>query len=180
MPLAIKGVKEATAPSTADEKFLNDKSLVINQAPLSPKSSENQNKLTSQQAFVDSFQKISRRVNLKLDIFNPPPNNLFAGNLDIRFRMSAILVDSPRHDIQFMLLSEHGIKLPDETGEIKKFVQTDDFDVQKVNEMLWDQAIIWPINHMALGLWIKKSSRVSLKSYNSILPPLDLQWVETK
>lgn len=180
LPLAIKGVKEAAAPSTVNEDFLKEKSLVINQAPLSPKSSENKDKLTSQQAFVESFKKISQRANLRLEIFSPPPNNLYAGELDARFRMTAILVDSPRHDIQFMLLSDHGIKLPDENGEIKKLVKSDNFDVQKVNEMLWDQAIIWPINHMAIGLWINKSSGISLKNYNSILPPLDLQWVESK
>jgi len=180
LPLAIKGAHSADEPAPTQETFLNGKSLVINQAPPSPKSTENKDQLTSQQAFVDSFQKLSERANLKLEVFTPPPNNIFAGDVDVRFRMTAILVDSPRHDIQFMFLSEQGIKLPDENGEIKNLVKNELFDVQKVNQLLWDQAIIWPVNHMALGLWINKSSHISLKNYNSILPPLDLQWIEVK
>ena len=87
------------------------------------------------------------------------------------------VVDSPHHDVQFMFLSQQGIKLPDQTGEIKKYVRAALFSVQRVNEMLWDQAIVWPIGHMALGIW-KKESSISLNSYNLVLPPLDLQWIE--
>lgn len=128
-PLAIKGIQEATAPPLLAEEFLKGRGLVINQAPPSPKSKENLNSLTHQQAFVDSFQRIAERTNLNLEVFNPPSNDIFAGDVDVRFRMTAILVDSPRHDIRFMFLSEQGIKIPDESGEIKKYVKNENFDI---------------------------------------------------
>lgn len=177
-PLAIEGIKEANISEQPSEPLdLKSKKVIVSKVNPAFKNSTQQSKLSPQEAFENSIQSIAKYFNFNVEVFTPPPNNPILGNVDIRFRMSAVLVDSPHHDIQFMFLSQQGIKLPDETGEIKQYIKSENFSVQKVNEMLWEQGIIWPINHMALGLW-KKSDKVNLDSYNLILPPLDLQWIE--
>lgn len=141
------------------------------------KSDENKTKMTAQEAFDFGMNSISQKHNLNLELFTPDPKAPLSGKVDFRFRMTAILVDSPNQDIKFMLNSDHGIKLPDENNEIKKYIADEQFSALVVNKMLWDQAIVWPIGHMSLGIW-KKVQTITFSNYNLILPPLDLQWIE--
>ncbi len=181
LPLAIKGTKEFEMPTLQQMNISKDyqnKTFSISKVNPSYKSGINKIKITAQEAFDLGMNSVAQSFDFKLETFTPDPKAPLSGNVDFRFRMTAILVDSPSHDILFMFNSAHGIKLPDEFGEIKKYINNDDnFSAVKVNEMLWDQAIIWPIGHMALGIW-KKENTVSFSNYNLILPPLDLQWIE--
>lgn len=177
-PLAIKGISELHVDTISPGK-LKFKSNIFTTSKVSSayKSDENKDKITAQEAFESGMSYLANQNSLEVRSVAPVAKLPSSGTVDFRFRMTAILVDSPHHDIRFMLNSKHGIRLPDNDGEIKKYVLSDSFSAQTVNEMLWDQAIIWPIGHMALGLW-KKEGSVNLNSYNLILPPLDLQWIE--
>ncbi len=180
-PLAIEGVRETTssANSESSNDYFRDKRIRVSKAPDVVKSNKFVNILTSNQAFEESFKSLARDSGLKVEVVAPPSGPIVVDDIDVRFKMTAILVDSPKQDIQFMFLSAHGIQLPDETGKIKDLVRSDSFDIQAVNRMLWDQGIVWPVGHMALGVWTKKSSNFNLKKYNTVLPPLDLQWIES-
>lgn len=177
-PLAIKGVSELEVGSISPTKLkFNSKAFTISKVASAYKSSNNKNQITAQEAFESGMNYLAKQNDLEMQSIAPVAKLPTSATVDFRFRMTAILVDTPHHDIRFMLNSAHGIRLPDSTGEIKKYVLSENFSVQTVNKMLWDQAIIWPLGHMALGLW-KKEGTVNLASYNLILPPLDLQWIE--
>lgn len=177
-PLAIKGVSEfQVKQNNLLNSELTTNAFSISKVAAAHKSSQNKDLLTAQEAFEAGMNYIATKYNLKLNIVEPVAKLPTTGVVDFRFRMTAILVDSPHHDIEFMLKSDHGIRLPDSTGEIKKYISLDSFSVQTVNEFLWNQAVVWPIGHMALGVWTKNNS-INLSSYNLILPPLDLQWIE--
>ena len=51
-----------------------------------------------------------------------------------------------------------------------KELEKEKLDYQKINEILWDQAVIWPITHHSLGIWVKDSVDTSL--LNLVLPNL--------
>ena len=97
---------------------------------------------------------------------------------DIQFLTTGVLIDSPRDDIKFMFMSKQGIKLPDETGEILKLLKDDNFDVQAVNKLLWEQAVIWPIRHFSMGFWTKNSKNIDVTNLNLMLHPIDFQFVK--
>jgi hypothetical protein len=179
-PLAIKDVAELkiaeTSEGTTNSVKLNSKKFSISKVANAYKSKKNQSQVTSQEAFEFGMNDLANKNHLEMTSVSPVAKLPTTAMVDFRFRMTAILVDSPHHDIQFMFKSEHGIRLPDTNGEIKSYVTPGEFSVQKVNEMLWEQGIIWPLGHMALGIW-KKDHTVNLASYNLILPPLDLHWI---
>lgn len=181
-PLTIKNIYEFTDVSISDLNELSIKTvknITSNKVNPAFKSAENITKITPQEAYDLGIDQIGEVFKLPVVHLETDPKSPLAKNVDFRFRMTAILVDSPIHDIVFMFKSQHGIKLPDQTGEINKLISQESFSPQDVNKLLWDQAIIWPLGHMSLGIW-KQGNRVNLNSYNLILPPLDLQWIEWK
>jgi hypothetical protein len=98
---------------------------------------------------------------------------------DVAARGTGILVEDPRQDIRFMFLSKEGIKLPDTDGRIFRELESETFDPQKINALLWEQAVIWPLCHYASGLWVKKDE-FDFSEINLILPPTDFQWIGFK
>ncbi len=177
-PLAVKGVSEfVTGDESSVSLSFQPTTFSISAVASAYKSLENTNQVTAQEAFEKAMKYFASQSGLQVDVVTPVAQLPKSASVDFRFRMTAILVDSPHHDIRFMVNSSQGIRLPDASGEIKKYISQENFSAQNVNRLLWDQAIVWPINHMALGLWKRKNS-VSLASYNLILPPLDLQWLE--
>ncbi len=180
-PLAINGIKEIVPPQERYEDTKNEsfESMKISKVNNAFKSQENRNLSTPQEAFEKAMDFVAGKFSTHIEKVSPSIDTSNPTAVDIRFRMTAILVDAPKHDIEFMFLSDRGIKLPDATGEIKNYIKNDsDFSVQRINEKLVDQAIVWPIGHMSLGVWLRNDRGISLRSYNTILPPLDLQWIE--
>ena len=52
-------------------------------------------------------------------------------------------------------------------------------NIQKINQELWDQAIIWPVTHTADGIHFD-SRKVDISLLNVDLPPIDLMWIGSK
>jgi hypothetical protein len=88
---------------------------------------------------------------------------------------TGILIEEPMQDVRFMFFSKEGIRLPDEDGSIRDELEKQIPDLQIINKLLWDQAIIWPVTHYAAGLWAKPGIDFSL--INLIIPPTDFQWL---
>ena len=100
-------------------------------------------------------------------------------DIDIGILGTSILIGDPLQDIRFMFLSKEGIQLPDSNGTIKKELAKQKPDLQKINQFIWDQAIIWPLSHIMRGVWT--SEKVSLKKFNLLqAPAFEFQWVESK
>jgi hypothetical protein len=98
--------------------------------------------------------------------------------VDLAARRTGILVENPDAGIRFMFLSKEGIRLPDTDGRIHVELQKNPLDVQKINELIFDQAVIWPFNHFARVIW--SSPKLNLSRLNLLKPPIELQWIEWK
>lgn len=100
--------------------------------------------------------------------------NLKNFTIDIGFYATGIAVADPEGDIKFMF-SRQGIWLPDADGSIHKELNEARVSPQKVNQLLFDQSIIWPVTHATYGIWAKK--HLDLNRYNKLLPLGEIQWV---
>lgn len=97
---------------------------------------------------------------------------------DMDTLVTGILASDPIEDVKFMFRSKEGILLPDETGEILTELDKSPVDLQKVNQLLWDQGLIWPVTHYASGLWARPD--LDFSQINLVLPPTSFQWIGWK
>jgi len=86
---------------------------------------------------------------------------------------TGIVIDRPRDDLKFMVKSKEGIRLPDPTTRLSQLLEDESFDVQKYNEILDDDALVWPLMHVAGGIWVRKDI-VDVSLLNPEPPPTDL------
>ena len=99
--------------------------------------------------------------------------------LEIHPLLTGILVEDPIGDVKFMVKSKEGIMLPDPTGELNKETDKDKPDLPRINKILWDDAIIWPVTHYSSGLWARKGM-FDFSQLNLNLPPTDISWIGVK
>ncbi len=131
--------------------------------------------------YKKGFENFGKKINATIDIVDYPKDERDAESVfDIQFLTTGVVIDYPFDDIKFMFLSEQGIKLPDETGEIMKLLSKENFSVQDVNSLIWDQAIIWPIRHYSTGFWIKNDSNINISELNLTAHPIDFQFIKWK
>lgn len=183
-PLAISGIKEFSVeePMAPIGNMLKGRKIYFLKVNTPKKSQSNLANYSYVEGFNDFVQSLSQNYDVTLNTDENPilekKKKFYTYDLSMNF--TGILIDSPRFDIQFMFLSSEGIHLPDSDGSIYKEVRSEKFDLQKVNSLLWDQAIVWPVNHLALGLWVRKDSNLNLEGLNLALPPVDFRFVNKK
>ena len=131
------------------------------------------------EVYSNAFKLFCNKTNsIAVNRDYPPTAEEEKSVYDIQFLGTEILIDSPDDDIRFMFNSKQRINLPDQTGEIHKILNSEKIDVQKVNALLWDQAIIWPVRHYSMGFWTKDSSNINLSELNFTLHPIDFQFIK--
>jgi hypothetical protein len=94
---------------------------------------------------------------------------------DIARYGTGILAADPVEDVKFMFRSKEGILLPDESGNIEILLNQSPINLQKINESLWKDAIIWPITHYSSGLYT--TPEFDFSKINLILPPTSFAWI---
>jgi MarR-like DNA-binding transcriptional regulator SgrR of sgrS sRNA len=176
-PLAIKGVHEmpATADPTQASLPSAAKQARIRFCPFSasmPLAAEGS----------EAMKNAANRFGMRFEIADTKLKDLIAewGPGAHRFKEeisgfgTSIDLDDPDGDIRFMIRSKEGVCLPDPTGKAVAATAQSPIDAQKVNEILWADAIIWPVVHYSQGLWTKPNLDTSLmnRQVNSI--PLQL------
>jgi ABC-type transport system substrate-binding protein len=179
-PLIINGVNEF-AEQIADLNFskelFKNKKITI---PNFPKQNATSDGIVN--ASLDLAKDLNLEVLRKDITFSKLMEELISEKSsptwDLTRYMTGILAASPEEDIKFMFLSKEGILLPDSTGEILKEIGQTTIDVQKVNQLLWDQAIIWPVTHYSSGLWAAPD--IDFSKINLVLPPTRFQWIGWK
>lgn len=138
-------------------------------------------RLPVQQFFVASLKEVLKQSGGNLGFVDEvPPLRPDTTVADIRLMLTDILIDTPADDVRFMFLSAHGIRLPDPTGKIKELIRKDIFDLQEVNTQIWEDAIIWPLKHVAFGFWVDQSLSVDFSDYNAAISPADFRWIGSK
>ncbi len=89
-----------------------------------------------------------------------------------------ININAPIHSLGFMFQSKEGIRLPDPTGMITQELNQEKPDLIRVNRLIWNDALIWPITHFAAGIWSKDQYDFNL--YNRTNPPVAFEWIGTQ
>jgi hypothetical protein len=179
LPLAIPNIKEF------------DPSLSLSKEPCA------KGKTFPITGWVPSFKPISKQIHDAMEratakaggayqtSVSPPDDKTRVAHLnheaksytfDTQALITGILIEDAEMDLRFMVKSKEGIRLPDPTGQLREVVNQDKVDVARFNQILWDDAIIWPITHMVLGLWIKKG-KIDVSLLNLSLPPSDLSLI---
>lgn len=102
--------------------------------------------------------------------------NLQRYDYDFSIQGSEIDIEDPRETLRFMFLSKEGIRLPDATGDIIEALKEPNFSLQTINELIWKQAIIWPILHHAHSIWVKKE-RFNFSLLNTETAATDISWI---
>lgn len=133
-----------------------------------------------------ALEAAARRLGMRFALVSVPGEELFAGDEgatlprknDIAGLVTDIGLDDPGATIRFMVGSKEGIKLPDPTGRLAEAIKHDPIDIQKVNEILWDDALIWPVYPLATGIWARPELDFSL--VNLIRPPTPLYLIGWK
>ena len=179
-PLAMSGVKEnALVDDTSlDTSLLAGTKLTIN---LKKNSS-----LFLAPKLLSIFEEVCSKVGAKFattefsyqETLKYNPAGLPSYPFEFAMRGTGISIQDPAADIRFMFLSKEGIELPDDDGSISGELKKEAFDTQKINEMIWDQALVWPVFHYADGLWA--SSSLDLSLVNTLKPPTELIWIRWK
>jgi len=176
-PLSIKGINTFSY----EEEKVNWKGESFSTQPFfSPRiSGFNNAKKELGDLYLQSFNSFCKKINANGVINQYPEDAASEKDLfDIQFLGTAIFVASPVDDIRFMFLSKQSINLPDETGEIIKEVSKENLSIQKVNEFIWEQAIIWPIRHFSAGFWVNNKSKINISNLNTSIHPMDLQFLK--
>ncbi len=179
-PLAIKEVHEMKDVGRIGKNLFLSPQYIIKYRPYMAE-------VSPLDEFTSKAIKLALKdVGLNMKLVNTPKRIMaeeFSPDLayyhnDIVSIVTGILIDSPESDIRFMFKSKEGIRLPDPTGQILKVINKSPIDVQRVNEILWDDAIIWPVTHLSIGLWGQKD--LDFSRVNTIIPPTAIHLIGWK
>lgn len=174
LPLQIRGVEAFLSPeSLSSFTKLNIKVPMGMQVHDSSAT-----RLPIQKHFVSALTKVADNSLGQIKyVEETPPLRPDVSSADVRLMLTDILIDSPSEDLRFMFLSKHGIRLPDPTGKISHLVRKSDFDINQVNAQIWEDAIIWPVSHVALGFWFNPDLKIDFSKYNATISPADFRWI---
>jgi len=164
-PTIINGIKEFDTEESHEKKKFQKRLIVNTTNATNPIA-----KFGYQKSFEDMGSMLELDVSFKnltfpelmKDIVGRPKKTA----VDISTNLSGIYIDKPQDDIHFMFKSKEGVNIPDTDGRIMKELEKPEVDLQKINELIWDQAAIWPLVHYGIGFWAKKDkfdfSQISL------------------
>lgn len=100
---------------------------------------------------------------------------LTSPKVDIIFAGTEVTPDQSESSVRFMFLSKEGIRLPDPTGRIRKELSKKRLDMGRIDDLLHEDALVWPYLHFAWGTWARQD--VDMSRVNVALPNPRLQWV---
>lgn len=114
--------------------------------------------------FRPAFEQLAKDLNYKINYKSVGTDKIYSDielqphnpSVDICSNVSGIYIDKPQDDVQFMFKSKEGVMIPDTDGRIMKELENKIVDLQKVNELIWDQAAVWPLTHYGIGFWAQK------------------------
>lgn len=179
-PTYIKNVNALKIDDSKDLKIDSEK-IVIPPFFFGNKSKKNQNKKELGEMYKEAFEKLCLELKVEPSYVDYPEKEEDEKKLyDFQFLGTGINVDDPIDDIKFMFMSKHGIQLPDSNGKISALIQKPEFEVQKVNELIWDQAIIWPVLFYSQGFWVKKDNALDFSGVNLSKLAFDFQFLRWK
>ncbi len=171
-PMEIVGAIERT-PDIQENQSLPRRNLKIAEA---------RSKNKPFVATVEGLSWASSQIGLDPTIDQLAPKELLQAirgerfKVDIGAQATGILVSDAALDVRFMIQSREGICLPDPTGRLKQEAKKETLDYRKLDEILWDDAIIWPLAHFRSGLAARKGM-FDFSMINLDMPATDISWI---
>jgi hypothetical protein len=111
---------------------------------------------------IDSLSKIHKlsigTIELNTDTYwHELEHKVAKPSVDFAVNVSGMYIEKAQEDIQFIFKSKEGILLPDINGKILKALDAEYVKPETINQLLWDQATVWPVAHFGTGFWAKKN-----------------------
>ena len=175
-PTTMPGVSEPIRDDTESNKFELSSKLTFFDYRVETKSPRTHSVLDSLEAAIISLgiQPVPVHGASYESLSQEQDPNLSKYTADLVLFSTDIAPYDPEGDIRLMF-SKEGIELPDVSGEIQREISKDNFSIQKINEYLYSQAVIWPAGHYQYGVWSRNS--LDLSKYGFLLPLGELQWI---
>jgi ABC-type transport system substrate-binding protein len=127
---------------------------------------------------VSSLGMVPKAMHFTVEEIKPNKNkDRSEYSIDIALLGTGVSLQYPLADIR-LLFSKEGVGLPDVDGSISSELEKESPNIQLVNELLFEQAVIWPFSRYDLGTWAR--DHLDLSGYNILEPPGELQWIGVK
>lgn len=175
-PTHIKGVKKIDYQKNDIEIKL--KKITIPPFFNSLKSTANFKNKDLGETYKHALEKLCVGNGVELKYADYPENEKMENEIfDFQFLGTGINAENPYDDIRFMFLSSEGIKIPFISKTLEKELMKDEFDVQKINEILNEEAIVWPIIITSQGFWVNELSGYDFSSINLTKVAIDFSFI---
>lgn len=77
---------------------------------------------------------------------------------------------------RFMFFAKEGIMLPDPTKNARKQFESETIGFEKLNEVIWNDSILIPLDHYTHGIYFKKEI-IDISQFSNRITPIDFNWI---
>lgn len=177
LPLSINGTKEFPVSEIKSDLKVTGKLRIMKYPAFLP----------LYQRLPDLMAEVASEFGIQTEFITPTAGDIRTSKTDPKIDPkihlgvggTGIVLDRPKEDLKFMVQSKEGIRLPDPTGRLSELVSQTEYPVQEFNNILHDDALIWPIMHVAGGIWVRGDS-IDTSLLNPEPPPTDLSFLGKK
>jgi hypothetical protein len=103
--------------------------------------------------------------------------NLKSYQVTLSARATELDFEALQTELAVFFLTSDGLRLPDREGGIRKEILSGSPNIRAINQLIYDDAAIWPLTHFSQGLFFKKSKNLDSTHFNPMLPPGEYQWL---
>jgi ABC-type transport system substrate-binding protein len=134
-------------------------------------------------AVFKALKKAAERLGFRFQIVHVPFGQEFslwassapaASLIDVAWFGTRIDVGDPVGEAHFMFETKNGVCLPDPTGKAAAAFSRPSANAQDFNQILWDDAIIWTLDHTTGGWWRKPDVDFSLFNSSADVPAVQM------
>lgn len=91
---------------------------------------------------------------------------------DLVFFLTELTLDRAEDSVRYMFQSKEGARLPDIEGRVPSELSRSPLDFQRINAILWEDAVVWPIGHVGFGTWAGSQFDFSLANTALVAVPV--------
>ncbi len=103
--------------------------------------------------------------------------NLKTYQVTLSARATELDFEALQTELKVFFVTHDGLRLPDREGRIQNEILSGAPSIRVINQMIYDDAAIWPLAHFSQGLFFKKSKKLDSTHFNPMLPPGEYQWL---
>ena len=176
-PVQIRGVQKISYDKY--KGIIKKKKITIPPFFKSLKSSVNLNKKDFGEIYKKAIEDLCAENNMNLNYIDYPSKEEEEKEIyDFQFLGTGINIEDPYEDIRFMFMSKEGIRLPYLDKKTIEALKNSDFNIQKINQMIFDEGLVWPILFTSQGMWVNRDKQINFKNANLTKIAIDFYFVK--